>query len=170
MARTPRRAAALGPPSRRRSAAPGVSRIHHALPQLTVKEEQMDTNSDPHTQKGRLRPIPREVPEYARGRVTLAHGQRIIRGICGHGYLDEMSYYYLFGNEVTLHKRYVDTLNSLIDAKKIFVPCYICTMNKTFAARGQRMEYLKGHMHEGHTDLPIKAGNGPAVVIARLIM
>lgn len=118
------------------------------------------------------------VPEYARRRITLAEGQRIVCGIRGHGYLDELSYYFLFGNEVTLHKQHVDTLNSLIDAKKILVPCYVFAMNKTFASSGQRMyfsthftqEYLKGHMNEGHTDLLIKVGNGHANVVARLIM
>uniref|UniRef100_A0A453CEH4 Uncharacterized protein n=1 Tax=Aegilops tauschii subsp. strangulata TaxID=200361 RepID=A0A453CEH4_AEGTS len=31
-------------------------------------------------------------------------------------------------------------------------------------------EYPKGHMHEEHTNLLIKAGNRPAIVIARLII
>lgn len=156
-----------------------------------MKEEEVDTDSNPvvlpvsvHRKKqtisqiGSLRPFPQKVPEYARRRITLDDGQRIIRGVRVHGYIDELSYYFMFGNEVTLYKKHVDTLNNLIDGKKISLPCYVCTMNKTFATSGQQMyfsthftqEYLKGHMHEEHTNLLIKAGNGPAIVIARLIM
>ncbi|KAF7017981.1 unnamed protein product [Triticum aestivum] len=98
------------------------------------------------------------------------HPEYIIRGTPGRiqhcGELDDHCYW---GNEVKLYQWHVGALFAMFLRKKPGINYYVCTINKTFAKLGQRMNLLD-YIDPHNDTLMVKLANGCLLARCRIML